>query len=245
MSFELTSFQLLTPGLYSGDPIKIRINFRVRALVGWKAITGWVTRIDGTLDGQTAIRYSLRSWGGDGGRDNVEIEFTGLMPVKQHLTGKLVFTGFYLSDDPFGLYPETIAERAIQIANLDDAVPPPDNGYEPPVVCTEGQTKCEDYHLMECVNNRWVVKKYWAAECGWTPTPPPEPPPPPPPGPPPGPPAPPIDSIAGWFERNKKLVIGIAAAVIVIALIVMIAKVRVRSPVKAAPRFQKPVYRGK
>jgi len=246
MSFELTSFQLLTPGLYSGDPIKIRINFRVTASGFWR-YSGWVTIIEGELNGQRAF-YSLSSIGNHGGRDNVELEFTGLMPVRQHLSGRLIFRGFYNFDPlkkPLGT---EFAQRAIQVANLDDAVEPPPPDPSPPVVCSEGQTRCKDYHLERCVNNRWVIEKYWADECGWTPTPPPEPPPPPPPpppGPPPGPPAPPDEGIAGWFERNKKLIIGIAAAVIVIALVVMIAKVRVRSPVRAAPRFQKPVYRGK
>lgn len=246
---DLTDFQLLTPGLHQGDDIKIRVNYRVEC-THWLRHLGWVVYIESRLDGQMSHFRRLDA-GNHGGRDNVELVFTGKMPVGKHLSGTVKFYGemgpqfwreqhgnpkpAYITDDVF-----LFAERPIVIPNLteDDEPPLP----EPPVVCKEGDTKCEDYHLMECVNNRWAVKKYWAEECGWTPTPPPEPPEPPPPTPPGDPWVPP--DIPGWFERNKHIIIPVAVAVVVIALIVIIVKTRpgFRSPVKG---FRSPVYRRK
>jgi len=262
MSWELTDFQLLTAGLYSGDAIKVRINFRVMCS-GIFCYAGWGTTIDGSLDGQTA-HYFLLSNGAYGGRDTVELAFTGKMPAGRPLKGKLVFKGNQ------GGFPTMwqFAEKELLIPNLDTVAPP--GGTQPlPAICTEGQTKCVGFDQYVCRRGSWVVNEYNASACGYTVAPicregetrcvgttlqkcvnnswktekqdaaecgylAPTPPIVPPST---------MPGEGGWFERNKTTIIIISVAVLAIALIALLVKrktLAVRSPVTGV---QSPLYR--
>jgi hypothetical protein len=39
----------------------------------------------------------------------------------------------------------------------------------PPLVCIDGEKKCEGYDLYECQNNQWVLKEQNSATCGYMP----------------------------------------------------------------------------
>jgi len=237
-NFAVRNFDIITAGLHTGQPVKFNVAYTIENL-RWPLVAVWRVKIEFEFNG---IRgYIIDDLSGRyGSKASKEVTLAGVMP-REGLKGPVTFRGaawptFLPPIDPML---KTFAVRLHSLPNLDDTVPePPDDDYKPPVVCIEGQTMCKDHHLWECVQGRWVVNEYWAPECGPSPTPP---------SPPPGPdPTPPGEGIAGWFERNKKLIIGISAAVIVIAIIVVIAKVQVRSPVKEwpkAPRFQAPVTR--
>lgn len=200
MTIELTAFQLLTPGLYTADKIQIRVNFRYECN-GVQCYTGWQTWIKGKLNGQVMnLRHDIHN-GGYGGKDNVLLTFTGLMP-KHDLKGELIF------DAATFVYPviKEIARKEILIKNLDDMPPEPEPpGPVPPIVCTEGTKRCKGLDLEICRSNEWVLYKKNATECGYTP-PEPEP-------PEPEPPFPPLPD-KEWFEKYKWWILGISAAII-------------------------------
>ena len=260
-AFNLNDFQLLTPGLYSGDKVSIRINYVVQCFGFWR-FAGWKFKIFGELDGLQGLLndYDIGNYAY---RNNAEIIFTGNMPSGRALTGKLVFKGSQLP--PFEY--STFAEVNIVIPNLDDLVPPTPP-VPPPAICTEGQEKCVGYDRMICQNNTWVLKEANSSKCGYTPAPictdgdeqcvgttlqvciggkwatketesarcgyvPPVPPIPPIPPIPPTPPTP-STGIGSWFERNKTIIITVSVVVLVAAIITMLAKrkvIGVRPPI--------------
>lgn len=124
MKFELTSFQILTPGLYTGDPIKIAFNYRVTCS-GWTCYAGWMTKVLAHLDGQTVAGGTAeldRHNGVEGGHDGATLVFTGLMP-NHDLSGELAFE--WKAGGPFwgpghGL---EFARMPLVIVNLDDITP--------------------------------------------------------------------------------------------------------------------------
>jgi len=259
-------------GLYSGDDVIIRINYVINAY-SVMLLSPYIVKIHGQLNGQVCTWTASLGSGRESGRQNVDLKFSGKMPVGKDLAGTLVFEG----------YPATIwgliigrgvpfAEAPITIPNLDDALPPEPPDGIPPAVCTEGQERCEGFDLYVCKNSQWIVKEYNSPECGYTPEPictngdercvgtklqvcvgdhweirernsprcgyvPPDE----------DPPVPPIDEeeegIGAWFERNKTIIIVVSAIVLAIAIGVTVWKTKLRSPVAARPKFQKPIVR--
>lgn len=250
--FELTEYQLLTPGLYSGDDIKITINYRVECNSFWRYLP-WGVKIVGKLDGQTAS-VAKSDIGVYGGMDNMPLVFTGKMPRVKTIQGELAFIGILNAIS--GIAPFEFARKKIVIPNLDDVTPPDGDGV--PVVCTKGQEKCVGPDRWVCLNNQWVIKEYNSPECGFTPPPictegeetcsghnllacvggqwvvketnsaicgyvPPD-------GD--GPTPPPDDGIPGWFERNKTTIIVVSAVVLAITLTLLaIKKLKFRAPI--------------
>lgn len=197
---RLTDFQLLTPGLYTGDKIRIRVNYRVEC-EGWVCYLGWSTRIEGKLNGQT-LRPEVDSHiGGFGGKDNVGLEFTGLMPHGD-LEGEIIFLGMTTWPPP-----KEIARRKITIVNLDD-LPPNGDDEEPPIVCTEGTVRCraETHDSEICRSNKWILHKRNVVACGYIP-----------------PPTPPFPS-TDWFERYKWWILGISIAILVATILLVRGK---------------------
>ena len=258
-------------GLKSGDDVVIGITYWMYAhniMLLWP----YKVKVSGRLNGQVSTWTSGLGSGRESCRQNVKFEFTGKMPAGESLSGKLTFEGYQASPFglivgqgiPF-------AEAPIGIPNMDDIPPDGDGDGIPPAVCTEGDTRCLGYDLYVCKNSQWVVKEYNSAECGYTPEPictdgqerckgtdlqvciggewklkernssrcgyvPPD-------GDKPVPPDGDGGGIPGWFDRNKRLIIIVSAAVLVISIIVLVTKARVQSPVAAWPKFQPPIVR--
>jgi hypothetical protein len=256
-------------GLYSGDDVIIRISYWVYAY-NVMLIWPYKVKISGQMDGQVCTWTSGLGSGRESGLQNVELKFTGKMPLGQSLSGKLVFEGYQATIIGM-IIGEGVrfAEAPITIPNLDDIAPPPSDGV-PPTICTEGQERCVGYDREICQNSQWVVKEYNSPECGYAPKP-----------ictdseerckgtdlqvcigdhwetkernssrcgyvpPDEGEPTPPTDGegIGGWFDRNKTIIIAVSAAVLVICIIVIVTRARFRSPVAAWPKFQPPIVR--
>lgn len=258
---ELSAFQLLTPGLYSGDSIKLRVNFQI-VNNGFFKYFPWRWKIYGTLDGQIAIRVGDEI-GPHGGRDNLELVFSGKMPSGKSLRGELVFSMVF-----YALTPQNtiFGRKTIVIPNLDDVLPPSPPDGVPPAVCTEGQTRCELYDLYVCRSNQWIIQEYNSSKCGYIVPPlctdgeevckgldlyvcsggnyilkeknsprcgyvPPD-------G---SDVVPPIDGVPSWLERNKKTIIAVSAVVLAIAITVLLVqrKYKWQKPLK----FKKPLVR--
>lgn len=159
--FELTTFQLRTPGLYTGDPLTIEINWEVEC-TGFLCNTGWGTQIIGNADGHSLkkaiIVSSIGSWGGKISK----LEFYGTMPPRDaqvHLEIRNVAT--------LELHKQELITRDFTLPNLDD-FPPPEDGIEPGF-CTEGETRCQGNDLMVCSNSKWIVKEKNSYACGYVP----------------------------------------------------------------------------
>jgi len=259
MSFKLDNFQLLTPGLYSGDDVDIRINYMIECTQPWRVL--WRAKIEVVLDGQRGYILDDLSFG-HGGKDNALISVSGKMPSGKDLRGKVIFGAEFWGGFP-PMPPPTFpkfAERDIVIPNLDDVTPSPPPDGVPPAVCTEGQERCEGFDLYVCQNNQWKVKEYNSPECGYTPEP-------ictngdercvgtelqvcvgdhweirernsprcgyiPPDGGEPTPPTKDGEGIGGWFDRNKTAIIIGSAVALAIALVILFTR---------KLKFQKPI----
>lgn len=162
--FKLSSFQLLTAGLYSGDDVKVSINYLVECVKPYINPL-WRVKTEVILDGQRGYRLDDLS-GRWGGKDGFVITVTGKMPSGKPLRGKVLFHAAYWVGilPPIKLF--TFAERAITISNLDDVTPPPVDG-ELPAVCTEGQTKCEGFTKYVCRNGHWLLLEENSRDCGY------------------------------------------------------------------------------
>lgn len=204
MEIELTAFQLLTPGLYTGDKIQVRINYRYECS-GILCYTGWQTWIKGKLNGQTmSLKHDIHN-GAYGGKDNQLLTFSGLMPNKE-LEGELIFTAATFASPIV----KEIATKSIKIPNLDGM--PPNGDEEPPVVCTEGVVRCKTGTVDSeiCRSNKWVLHKRDVVACGFVP---PEPPTPPTP-----------EEIKEWLEKYKWWILGIS--LVVTAAVVLLLRRR-------------------
>ncbi len=129
MKLELTEFQVLTPGLYTGDPLKISFNYRVTC-TGWQCNLGWMTKVLGKLNGQTISGGTAeidRHIGEEGGDDGTTLEFTGLMP-NHDLSGEFIFEWKHLTGTSGvpGIWGPghgvEFARRHVSIANLGGLV---------------------------------------------------------------------------------------------------------------------------
>lgn len=130
--FKLTTFQVLTSGFRTGDPVRVTINFTVVASSTWR-FTGWQTEIHGKLNGHSCW-YALNSYGDGGGRDGVILQFNGTVPNTPFLEGDFVFKGRYLNK-PFDT-PTEFAKKHVKIPNPAyfhvPAPPPPESPPIPP-----------------------------------------------------------------------------------------------------------------
>lgn len=161
-TFKLNSFQLLTPGLYSGDKVVLHVNYVVQCFSFWR-YGGWKIKILGTLGGQLG-QIDDYDVGNYAYRNNAEMVFTGVMPAGKPLQGKLKFIGSVVPPLEYS----TFAEIDVTIPNLDD-VAPDGGGNPPPAICTEGQTKCVGTTQMVCRNSTWITKEYNSVACGYVP----------------------------------------------------------------------------
>ena len=173
--FELTTFQLRTPGLYTGDPLTIEINWEVEC-TGFLCNTGWGTQIIGNADGHSLKRAIIVSSVGSWGGKISKLEFHGTMPphdAQVHLEMYNVAT--------LELHNREKIVRDFILPNLDDFPPDPDPDDPDPGYCTEGETRCahtlpiaerggaDPSDLMVCSNAKWVLKEKNVLECGYAP----------------------------------------------------------------------------
>lgn len=171
--FELAHWQVQTPGLWTGDPLEIVINFEIKC-IGTMCFTGWDTEITGVAGGHSLTRAifftSIGNWGGK----TSTLVFHGTMPpndVAVHLT--------FACRVSYGAI--QIIKKDFTLRNLDDFPPDPDPDDPDPAYCTEGQTRCahtlpiaerggaDPTDLMVCSNAKWVLKEKNVLECGYAP----------------------------------------------------------------------------
>jgi len=161
--FDLAHWQINTPGLYTGDPLKIDIGWVVNCS-GVLCFGGWWTLIDATTNsGQRSTRVkNLSSGRWSDTLDIAHLVFGGTMP-SHDIEVTVKFTCYIVN-----IAPQEIVV-SFNFPNLDDVSPepPPDDGE--PGYCTEGQTKCVGEDLMVCSNSKWIVKEKNAFECGYVP----------------------------------------------------------------------------
>jgi len=226
--FDVKNFQILTPGLHTGDELKFHVAYTIENLRWPWPPPAWRIKIEFEFNGLRGYIIDDLS-GGHGGKASREVTLAGVMPRQPHIAGTVRFRGAHWVGfpplPPIDAFLATFEERQHMIPNLDDLTQPPydpEPPYEPPTVCIPGATKCVGHDLYECRQGAWILKERNSKQCGWVPEP----------VIPPG--------IPAWFERNKALIIGIAVAVMVVAIIIVVGKVGVRSPVTG---WQPPVYR--
>ena len=188
MDIKLASFQVLTPGLYTGDPLKISFNYRVTC-DGWQCYLGWMTKILGSLDGQTIKGGSAeldRHYATEGGHDGATLEWTGLMP-DHDISTTLIFEYKPMTGPPIWGVGHGIefARRNITIANLSDLTPIAckidsdcPSGYRcvngaciPAVSCVDGELQCRGDDRYICQSNEWILYEKDSPACGYEPPP--------------------------------------------------------------------------
>lgn len=104
MSLTLTSFQLLTSGIYPGEPITIRIQYTVENSY-WHNFMPWKTRVEGQLSGHVSP-YPI--WAlphiGRWATVDTNMTFGGTMPT-HNLSGQITVLGmgaFHVSIEELG-----------------------------------------------------------------------------------------------------------------------------------------------
>jgi len=218
MSFEFVddAFQLLTPGLYTGDPLEIRINYQIRCS-GVLCFTGWMTRIEGKIGGFPISNPPDRiEYGRYGGGENVLLKAPGKMSDKD-IGAELTFCA-QIGLSPLGAR-IPIATKKILIPNLSEIVPLAcvidadcPSGYRcvggvciPAVTCIEGETQCRGTDLYICKNGKFELYEENSKKCGYTP--PDE-----------------EEKIVNWIEKYKWVIIGASVAVIIGVIVFIVAR---------------------
>ena len=172
--WELAHITRITPGLWTGDPLEVVIEWEVKC-TGTLCYGWWRTRIHATANGYSLEKaIILNSIGGWGGQTST-LKFHGTMPphdVTIHL--------WMENSMPLPGVAVEIIERDFTLPNLSGVSPEPDplDGI-PPGFCVEGDTRCataadiaagaDPTDLMVCSNARWVLKEKNVLECGYVP----------------------------------------------------------------------------
>lgn len=159
--FELAHIAQVTPGLWTGDPLEVGIEYQIKC-TGSMCFTGWDTEITAVADGHSLKRAifftSIGNW--NDRNTSGTLKFYGTMPphdITIHLTVACRVSWGAIQ----------IIKEDVFLPNLDE-FPPPEDGI-PPAYCTEGETRCEGKDLMVCSNSKWIVKEKNSYSCGYVP----------------------------------------------------------------------------
>jgi len=173
--FELTLLQSKTPGLWTGDPLEVVIDWQINCIGFWCFVAGWATKIEAKADGVNLISIPKYLDLGNWGARTTTLKFAGTMPPHDvniwiRFSEELAIAGIPISQK---------IERNFTLLNNDDFPPPEDD--VPPGFCTEGETRCaytlpiaerggaDPDDLMVCSNAKWVLKEKNVLECGYVP----------------------------------------------------------------------------